>query len=576
MKRFTDNWPEEVEKGYEHIPEEGKNFFTYPIVPKPKGKREFDVVIIGGGPNGLTAACYLARAGLKVVITDRRNELGGGVATEELRQPGFRHNTHAIYMPMVDYAPAYMDLELEKHQLEHVFPEVQFAMSFADGSSLCIYNELEKTCKSIAQFSGKDADTYREFYGRAQVMMDEFIAPSTYVQPMPAFDQLLKLSSAPWHEEMNKLQAMSPKQFVDETFEHDKVKALFLYVLCMWGMDPTGGGVGYLIPLYINRASNYRLVVHGSHVLTAALTRDFMEHGGKIFSPYGVEKIVIEDGEAKGVQLSGGPYLEAKMGVVSTIDPQQTFLKYVGEEHLEPDFVESTSGWLWEHWSLFGVHLCLLEAPQFISAQNNPDVAKALVHVIGYESAEDFMNHQEMIAGGEFDNSVGFNCCFPTIHDPSQAPADKHTGIISCMAPFNLNVGREKWLRHKFKEETAWMLINKLAKYAPNITEKNVRDVYVSSPGDVANKFLDMVGGSIKQGQYHPLQMGYLRPNEYCSTHRSPVKNLFMGGACTYPGGTVLLGAGYLAADAVAEENGIEKWWQEPDYVKAAREKGFF
>ena len=80
------------------------------------------------------------------------------------------------------------------------------------------------------------------------------------------------------------------------------------------------------------------------------------------------------------------------------------------------------------------------------------------------------------------------------------------------MAPFNLNEGNEKWLRYKFKEETGWMLINKLAKYAPNVTEKVVRDVYVSSPGDVANKFLDMVAGSIKQGQYHPLQMGYLRP----------------------------------------------------------------
>jgi NAD(P)-dependent dehydrogenase (short-subunit alcohol dehydrogenase family) len=229
--------------------------------------------------------------------------------------------------------------------------------------------------------------------------------------------------------------------------------------------------------------------------------------------------------------LSGGPFLEAKVGVISTIDPQQTFLKLVGEEHLDGDFVESTNGWLWEHWGLVGVHLCLLEPPQFISAKNNPDVAKALIHVIGYESAEDFIRHQEMIAAGDFDDRAGFNCCFPTIHDPSQAPSNKHTGIIiSCMAPFNLNGGNEQWVRYKFKEETAWKLINKLARYAPNITENVVRDLYVSTPKDIANKFLDMGGGSIKQGQYHPLQMGYLRPNEYCSTHRSPIKNLYMGG----------------------------------------------
>jgi phytoene dehydrogenase-like protein len=119
------------------------------------------------------------------------------------------------------------------------------------------------------------------------------------------------------------------------------------------------------------------------------------------------------------------------------------------------------------------------------------------------------------------------------------------------------------------------MLIDKLAKYAPNITQKTVRDYYASSPKDVSNKFLDMVQGSFKQGQYHPLQMGYLRPNEYCSTHRSPIKSLFMGGACTFPGGTVILGSGYLAADAVAEDCGVKKWWPEPELVKKAKEKGY-
>ena len=96
----------------------------------------------------------------------------------------------------------------------------------------------------------------------------------------------------------------------------------------------------------------------------------------------------------------------------------------------------------------------------------------------------------------------------------------------------------------------------------------------MSTPLDIQNKFPDMVKGSIKQGEYHPLQMGYMRPNEYCSTHRSPIKGLYMGGSCTYPGGTVLLGAGYLAAEAVAEDLSLKKWWAEPEVVKRARQQG--
>ena len=174
------------------------------------------------------------------------------------------------------------------------------------------------------------------------------------------------------------------------------------------------------------------------------------------------------------------------MGVISTIDPKQTFLNLVGREHLDNDFAEATEGWIWEHWALFGVHLCLLEAPRFKSAEANPDVAQAFIHVLGYETSDDFVKHQADISNGVFDENAGFNCSFPTIHDPSQAPKGKHTGIISCMAPFDINEGVDNWMRYKFKEEKAWMLIDKLAKYAPNITQKNVRDYYASSPKDVS------------------------------------------------------------------------------------------
>ena len=123
--------------------------------------RQYDIIIIGGGPNGLVAGAYLAKAGQKVLVLERRFEMGGGLATEEvIGTPRFYANTHAIYMTMADYAPAYQDLELEKsYGLKHLYPSLQFAMPLRDGRCLCLYANLDKSCDSIARFSEEDANT---------------------------------------------------------------------------------------------------------------------------------------------------------------------------------------------------------------------------------------------------------------------------------------------------------------------------------------------------------------------------------------------------------------------------------
>ena len=374
---------------------------------------------------------------------------------------------------------------------------------------------------------------------------------------------------------MMEISEKSPKEVVFELFENERVQTLMLYIMCMWGLDPDQSGVGYLIPLYINRSANYRLVVHGSHTLNQGFQKVILENGGRLFNPYHVKRIVLNgQGEATGVELEDGPLIEAK-AVVSTLDTHQTFFDLVGEDNLDKEFAESTKMWQWEHWSLLGTHLALEEAPRFTCAKDDPEINNALAYVLGYESDEDFIEHYEAIGRGENDGKIGFNCCFPSLHDSSQAPAGRHTGILSQMAPFELKEGgKDRWFPLKFKEEQGWRCIKILQKYAPNLTEDKIRAIYVSTPLDVEDKYMNMVRGSIKQGQYHPLQMGYLRPNEHCSNHRSPIKNLFMGGACTYPGGTVLLGPGYLVANAVAEDMGITKWWKEPEGVTRAKKKG--
>jgi phytoene dehydrogenase-like protein len=539
-------------------------------------KDKYDLIIIGAGPNGLTAGAYLAKAGLKVLIMERRSEIGGGLATEEVTGSArFLVNTHALHMMMVDYAPPYKDLDLENsYDLKHIYPSLQFVMPLKDGKALCLYNDLDRSCEAISKFSKRDADTYRDIYHKYKMYMDEFLAPATYVQPKPVLDQAGALEKSEIGREISAISEKSPRQIIDELFEEEHVRGLMLHNACMWGLDPEQEGVGYLVPLYLNRMTNYRLCVGGTHALTQALIKNVIENGGMVVTKLNPKRIIIEDGEAKGVELDNGKIIGAEKGIISTIDLNQTFMKLVGEDKLDKEFIESIKLWRWEHWSLFGVHMALEEAPNFIAANGDKEINKGFVYVIGYETEEDFIRHYREIGEGKISEDFGFYCDFPSVHDPSQAPSGKHTGSIYMMVPYDIKEGINKWYSIRFKEELANKCIEKLKVYAPNITSDTIRNMYISTPLDIENKFWDMVKGSIKQGLYHPLQMGYMRPNEYCSTHRSPIKGLYMGGSCTYPGGTVLLGAGYLAAEAVVEDLGINKWWEEPEIVKKAKEKG--
>ena len=536
---------------------------------------QYDVIIIGAGPNGLETGGYLSKAGLKVLLLDKRYELGGGLATEEVTLPGYFHNTHAIYHMMVDYAPVYQDFRVEEeYKVRHIYPELQFAMPLNDGQCLCLYQDVDKTCASIAKFSQRDAESYRQMYHKFHELVDSFVAPATFVPPEPAPLQAAKLELTEIGREITAFSEKTPEEVVNELFENDHVRTLMLYICCMWGLDYNQSGVGYLIPLYLNRATNYRLVAGGSHRVSNALLKVVLENKGVAQTSVRIKRIIVEDGAAKGVELEDGTEIRADKAVVSTIDTHQTFLKYIGEDKLDKDFVDMIKIWQWEKWSLFDVHLALEEAPNFTAAASIPELNQAFIYVLGYETSEELKNHWESMRSGELPENAGFNCCFPSVHDPYQAPPGRTTGLASQMAPFNLKEGAERWLNIKFKEEQADKCLAILERYAPNMTQDKVLWKYISTPADIENKFANMVEGSYKQGAYHPLQMGYLRPNQDCSQNRTPVKNLYLGGASVYPGGCVIWGPGYLCANTVAEDLGIEKWWPEPEIVAAARGKG--
>ncbi len=536
---------------------------------------KFDVIVIGAGPNGMELAAYLSKAGLKVIVLERRLEMGGGLATEAVTLPDYLHNTHAVYMMMVDYAPVYTDFKLEEqYAVSHIYPSLQFALPLSDGKCLCLYSDPERTCDSIAKFSKRDADSYREFYRTARRAVADFIGPATYVPSVPVFDQLVQIEKTELGRELGEYAEKTPKEIVEEHFENEHVRAMMLYLATQWGVGYDDAGMGYLVLLYLDRATSYRLVVGGSHMVAQGLHKVIYESGGQLRNTQRIKRIIVDGGVAKGVELEDGSIIEATKAVVSTIDPHQTFLKLVGAQNLEKDFVEKIEGWMWEKCSIMGLHLALKEAPNFAAAASDPEINQAFVYILGYETPEDIIKDYDAIYGGELPPKANFNCCFPSVHDPSQAPPGRHTGLLSRHVPYRLKEGAEKWYNLKFKEEVAEQYLATLQRYAPNMTRDKVLWHYTSTPIDMENKFLDMVDGSFKQGLYHPLQMGYLRPNDECSQYRTPVKNLYVAGSSCYPGGCVIWGPGYVAAGTIADDLGVDKWWSEPEMVTKARTEG--
>ena len=535
---------------------------------------KYDFIVIGGGPNGLCTAAYLAKAGQKVLVLEKYFEVGGGLMTEEVTLGGFYHNTHAVYHMMVDYAPPYKDLELEKYRCNYIFPELQVAMPFSDGKSLCLYTDVEKSCKSIAQFSQKDADTYKEVSHKFAEMVDDYLGPATYIPPLAPIEVSIGMQKTEIGREIEEIQPKSPEDIINELFENERVKTMMLYLATHWGVEHDMTSLGFLTALYLNRAVNSRLCVGGSHRLSNSICRVIQESGnGHIRGSQLIKRIVVENGTATGVELENGTIYEAEKAVISSIDPHQTFLTYVGEEHLTETFVNKIKKWNWETWSICSLHLALTELPAFKTDQ---DISKGFMYILGYETPDDLIKHFNDIKAGKLGSSVGADCVFPTMHDPSQAIEGRHTGSMYEMAPYELEGGDEMWWKREVRQAHEEAFISTLQKYAPNMTQDKILWTYLSTPLDFSKKYLNMVRGSYKQGKYELFQMNTNRPNDECSENRTPIKNLYTCGASNHPGGMVLFGPSYLAANAIADDYKIEKFWKEPDHMTAARAKGYF
>jgi len=536
--------------------------------------QEYDVIIIGGGSNGLTCGAYLAKSGARTLILEKKHEAGGGLYTDDFATP-FRFNLHAIYMLLGELMPPYKDLELERYGVRFYTPEVQAAFTGRDGQSLVLYRDPKRTLEGMERLSPEDVHPMQRMLDDFKALTDEILVPATYVPPLSVGETAVMMGQTVLGQKLFDMGEMSPKEIIEGYgFKHPLVKASLLYLACIWGIHPTTGGVGYLVPLYINRMMNAALVQHGSHSLASGLLTCFAANGGKVLDWAEVEKIVMTNGKASGVVLKDGREFGAK-AVVSTLSPEQTFLSLIGEASLPWELAEAAKVWQWEAWSYFTLHLGIKgEPPRFSALKDNPDADRALLSVTGYESPEDVENRIRAIEKNQLPEPAGHLTC-TTLHDPTQASPGPfgplHTLRWESWAPYQLDGVSWDEAKGAYSEE----VIRSLRQSAPNLAEAKILFRFAYSPVDIERRLVSMKRGSIKHGAYISTQMGYLRPNPDCSSYRTPVPGLYLAGASVYPGGMITLGPGYNAAGVIIQDMGLKAWWSPPEYVTRARSQGY-
>jgi len=538
-------------KGYQHP----QSFFEeFP----PESR--WDAVVIGAGPNGLIAASYLAKAGLRVALVERRYEIGGGLATEEILFPGYYSNIHAIYHMMVDYMPAIQDFNLAQHGVVWIKPNLQSSMVFQNGDSLLLTRMIEDTADSFMKYSLKDAETFSRTMGRWRRIVKDIIAPSTYLPPMAPIDISLALGKTDIGKELLELVEQSPLDVITNLFENDRIRAFLLYHVCMWGLDPRETGLGLFVPLYLDRLMNKCYCQGGSHKLASSLAREFVRAGGVILDSSQVNKILLKDGAVAGVELWEGRTLHSDV-VISTLDPHTTFLDLVGSENLPEELRGAVEGWQYDKWSFNTLHVVAEEAPRYLP--KDPWASEAFMTIVGFESTAQMLAYWDNVIAGRIDASLlGGHATCESAWDshlvrvpPSRA--HRQVAFLQVHAPYDLEGG---WERRGPEIEEA--ILQRWARYAPNMRRENVVMTHQETPVDIAIRFPNMRRGAIKHGDYLPIQLGCFRPNQECSSTSTPIPGLYTAGASNYPGGCVIGAGGYLGANRVAEDLGVTKWWR--------------
>jgi phytoene dehydrogenase-like protein len=520
-----------------------------------------DVVSIGAGHNGLVTAFYLAKAGFKPLILERRPQAGGCAITDEFH-PGFRCSTlaHATG-PLRPEIIA--DMNLASHGLKTYTSDVRVLSLSAEAHPLALHSDTGRTQQEIAKYSTKEAANYSEFQkslANIAAVLDQLLRMTPPDIDEPASGNVWELLKTG-----RKIRGLEEKDFyrffrwvpmavadlVAELFDNELLRAtiaaqgIFGMSLGPWS---AGSGATFLLRAAAdgNPAGGAQYVMGGTGALTTAMAIAAQAAGVDIRTSAEVAQIKVKDGAATGVVLSNGDEIDAR-AVISNADPKRTLLGFVDPQHLAPGFLQRL-----QHYRMNGtlakVNLALSGLPLFKGVDGN--ATSLLGGRIQVSPEVDYIERAfDHSKYGEFSQHPYLEATILTLHDPSLAPAGKHVmSIYMQYAPYNLR--NADW--DSQRDALGDVVVNTLAEYAPDLPGK-IEAREVITPKDLERTY-GLTGGHIFHGELALDQLFTMRPLLDWAQYRTPIKGLYLCGSGTHPGNGLTGGSGANAAREIAKD----------------------